>query len=69
MKNLTEIAAELEEARNRYEACRRVASDARRGETNALNTLTQAQKALDAKIATMRNDLPVGEWAPRGESV
>lgn len=48
----------LDEARSIYDAAHKEAEAARRGETNALNRLSEAQKAFDAAVIEVRKDAP-----------
>lgn len=62
---LAQLAEALTQATALHAAAANEASIARRAETDALNRLNEAQKAMDAEIAKMRNEAKAGDWANR----
>lgn len=61
-KSLSELETALTEATKVHNRCVSHSADARRAETNALNALNKAQKALDDRIAALRNEATGGDW-------
>ncbi|WP_155738127.1 hypothetical protein [Sphingobium yanoikuyae] len=62
---LAQLAEALSQATAHHNQASNEASIARRAETEALNRLNDAQKAMDAAIAKMRNEAKAGDWASR----
>ena len=57
-KTIEQAAQELREARSRYDEIHLAYQEARRRETDALNTLNRAQQAFDQAVAAVKEDAP-----------
>jgi hypothetical protein len=60
---LADLEKSLVTTTERYRSAENRAATARREETDALNSMNAAQKALDARLAEMRKTAPRGsDW-------